>query len=134
MFLRAIYQSSPATISDGKYGMLQIDDAGNLKVALTGSSTITSLPQGSAIYSGNKNVTTAGTQLALATTQAVKGVVIKAKAANTGVIYVGASDVSSTTGFALAAGESITLDIDDLATVYIDSSVNGEGVTYIATN
>lgn len=87
-----------------------------------------------AIYNGKKTVTTAATRVALATTQTIQsGVWIKALAANTGVIYVGNSSVASTNGLALAAGDLIFLRVDNLATVYLDSSVNGEGVTYVAS-
>jgi hypothetical protein len=86
------------------------------------------------IYHGQKTVTTAGTEVALAASQAIlSGVRIKALAANTGIIYVGANPVTSTTGFALAAGEEVFVEVANLATVYIDSSVNGEGVSYIAS-
>lgn len=86
------------------------------------------------IYNGKKAVTTAGTRVTLAASQAVKSVVIKALAANTGIIYVGDASVASTNGFALAAGEIVSLDIANLNTVNLDSSVNGESVTYIGTN
>lgn len=85
-----------------------------------------------ALYNGKKTVTTAGTRVALASSQAIlSGVTVKALAANTGVIYVGNSSVASTNGFQLAAGESVFLEIADLATVYLDAAVNGEGVTYL---
>lgn len=87
-----------------------------------------------AIGHGVKTVTTAGTDVALASSLGVKWVVIQAQTDNTGVIAVGASGVDATvatgTGVALAAGESITLPIEDLANIYIDSTVNGEGVRY----
>jgi hypothetical protein len=72
--------------------------------------------------------------VSLASSQAVKSVTIKALAANTGIIYVGDTAVASTNGFALLAGDSLSLDIGNLATVNLDSSVNGEGVTYIGIN
>ena len=87
-----------------------------------------------AIGHGVKTVTTAGTDVVLATSLGVRWVCIQAQTDNTGVIAVGASGVDATvatgTGVALAAGESITLPIDDLANIYIDSTVNGEGVRY----
>ena len=83
------------------------------------------------IYNGKTTVATAGTRVTLASSQAVRSVTIKALAANTGIIYVGNSSVSSTTGFQLYAGDTVTLDIANLNTVNLDSSVNGEGVTYI---
>lgn len=86
------------------------------------------------IGDGRKVVTTAGTAVALASTTAVKRVYIQAEIDNTGVIVVGASTVvaslSTRRGIALNAGDVLTLDIDDLADVYIDSTVNGDGVTF----
>jgi hypothetical protein len=84
-----------------------------------------------AIYTGKTTVTTHGTRVALATAQAVSSVTIKALAANTGTIYVGNTAVSSANGFQLAKSDSVSLDITDLSTVWIDSSVDGEGVTYL---
>lgn len=86
------------------------------------------------IYNGKKTVTTAGTRVVLAASQAVKSVTIKALSTNTGFIYVGDTSVASTNGLQLEAGETISLDIANLNTVNLDSSVNGEGVTYIGVN
>lgn len=87
-----------------------------------------------ALYSGQTSVTTAGTAVALASTQAlVSGVTIKALAANTGIIYVGPSTVDSATGFELAVGEQIFLEIANLSSVYIDAAVNGDGVSWVAS-
>ena len=83
------------------------------------------------ILNGNKNVTTAGTRVTLASSTSCKSVTIKAKIANTGTIYVGDTSVSSSNGFALAAGETVSLDIANLNTVNLDASVSGEGVTYV---
>lgn len=85
--------------------------------------------------SGQKTVTTAGTAVALATTREVNcGIVIRALAANTGKIYVGndgAGDVTSANGFELAAGDLMVIDyVEDIADIIIDSSVNGEGVSW----
>ena len=86
-------------------------------------------------YHGQTNVTTAGTEVALGAAQPLaEGIVtIKAKHANTGWIYVGKNPVTLTTGFVLDAGEQITLTTDQLAEIYIDSSVNGEGVSWVAS-
>lgn len=86
------------------------------------------------IVDGRKVVTTAGTAVALGSTTAIKRVYIQAEADNTGVIVVGASTVvaslSTRRGIALNAGDTLTLDIDDIADVYLDSTVNGDGVTF----
>lgn len=86
------------------------------------------------VFNGKTTVTTAGTRVTLAASQAVKSVTVKALAANTGTIYVGNGSVASTNGFQLAAGDTISLDISNLNTVNLDSSVNGEGVTYLGVN
>ena len=114
------------TSAIGKLGANSGVDIGDVDV------TSVSLP--TAIYHGQKTVATAGTEEALASSQAlVSGVHIKALAANTGSVYVGANPVASSTGYVLAAGESVFLEIANLATVYVDVSVNGEGVSYIGS-
>lgn len=83
------------------------------------------------VGSGKTSVTTAGTRVALAASTAVKSITIRALATNTGLIYVGSSSVSSSNGFQLSSDETVSLDLDNLNKVNIDSAVNGEGVTYI---
>jgi len=86
--------------------------------------------------SGQRTITTAGTELALAASSRVQcAVAVKALTTNTGLMYVGnAGDgtVSSSTGFPLAAGDVILFEyVDDLASIMVDSAVNGEGVAYL---
>jgi len=91
------------------------------------------LNAGSNVVSGQTTVTTATTRVALAGSQACLSVTVKAKPTNTGYIYVGtAAGVSSTVGFILSAKEAVTIDTDNLADIGLDSSVSGEGVSYIA--
>lgn len=84
---------------------------------------------------GVKTVTTAGTDVVLASSTACKRVVIQAQTDNTGLIAVGASGVDATEatgdGIILYAGDSIEMDIDNLADIFIDSTVSGDGVRYI---
>lgn len=81
---------------------------------------------------GHKTVTTAGTQVQLSSSSAVFGAcTIKALSTNTGSIWVGLSSVSSSDGFELDASESISIDIQGIAHIYIDSDTNGEGVSYL---
>ena len=89
-----------------------------------------SLP--TALVHGQKTVAAAGTEEALgASATLYSGVRIKALHGNTGWVYVGANPVTSGTGLVLDAGEEVFLEVANLATVYIDVSVNGEGVSYI---
>ena len=86
----------------------------------------------SVVVSGQKTIAAAGTQEAIAASGVCRSVTVKALATNTGNVFIGASTVSSADGFILSAGESVSLAINSLATVYIDVAVNGEGVSYIA--
>ena len=88
--------------------------------------------------SGQKTVTTAGTAEALGS-QAVQGpLMIKALESNTGYIYLGndgTPDVASSTGLVLAAGDAVIFDhVGNLASIYLDCSVDGEGVAWLALN
>lgn len=84
-------------------------------------------------FNNQKTVTTAGTAVQLGA-QVCNKITIKALPTNTGLIYVGfSSGVSSTTGFILSAKEEKILEITDASMVWINSSVNGEGVSYIGT-
>lgn len=86
-----------------------------------------------ALVTGKKTVAAAGTAEALGEAQVLAvGVTIKAEADNTGTVYVGNDAVDADSGFQLAKGESIFIPIADLAAVYLDVSVSGDGVTYIA--
>ncbi len=83
---------------------------------------------------GVKVVTTAGTDVVLAASTACKIVIIQAQTDNTNPVAVGATGVDATiatgTGIILYPGEVITLEVDNLADVYIDSITNGEGCRF----
>lgn len=86
--------------------------------------------------SGQKAVTTAGTEVALGSGAVNGPLMIKALAANTGKMYVGndgAGAVANSSGYELSAGDSVILNyVADLNTVMVDSSVNGEKVCWLA--
>ncbi len=87
-----------------------------------------------------KTVTTSGTVVTLTASRTLaRWVLIQALAANTGSICVGGSDVTCANkkGVTLSAGQSLGLmpvgelkDVNkyDMLKIYIDSSVNAEGV------
>lgn len=88
------------------------------------------------IEHGQDSVSTAGTNEPLnggttISTAANGELAIRADSGNAGNIYVGDSDVDSTNGFVLAAGESVSLPVADVADVHIDADNNGEGVSWI---
>ena len=90
----------------------------------------------SAFISGEKGVAAGGTAEALVSaSQRVKSVTIIAKSGNVGQVYVGGSDVASTTNDGLDAGESldiVAVNWMDLADVYVDVDTNGGGIDFYA--
>lgn len=104
--------------------------SGNLTPLLNG---ITILPY-TILGNGKQTVTTAGTRVQLASTTSTKTITIRALKTNTDLIFVGNVTVSSANGFQLSPSETVSIDLDNLSKVYLDSAVNGEGVTYIYLN
>ena len=89
------------------------------------------------LVSTSKTVTTAGTRVQLLTaTTNVYWVDIQADCDNTGNIFVGDSTASSSVGITLRpctvlpiSPGAVARDALNLTNIWIDSSVNGEGVT-----
>jgi len=84
---------------------------------------------------GCKDITSAGTPERI-TDQDIKTaqILFQAKPANTGYIYIGFDENMSSTryGACLSAESIVVIPINNLNKVWIDSSVNGEGLSYIA--
>lgn len=84
------------------------------------------------------DVTTSGTPALVfasisGTAQAPTTVAIKALAANSAAVYLGTdASVATTTGWQLAAGESIAFDLQGLDAIYVVSAVT-QHVRFIAT-
>jgi len=124
---------------------IAVDDDGKITLAPATLAGMTSLPAGtnnigkvghdiSGIADNRKVVTTAGTRVALAASTTAKYVIITAETDNTGVIVVGGATVVATLatrrGTPLNPGETCGLPCDNLADVYIDATVSGDGVTF----
>lgn len=61
-----------------------------------------------------------------------QGVVIKASSSNTGSIYIGSSSgVTTSTGYELGAGESVTIPINNTNLVYLISNIASQSVSFI---
>lgn len=88
--------------------------------------------------SGQKAVTTAGTEEALGNMPVNGPMMVKALTTNTGLIYLGkAADgtVASSSGFVLSAGQEVAFNwVANLSSLMVDSAVNGEGVCWILLN
>lgn len=125
-YLYQVYQSIQKALR------VMVVDASGVQITSFGAS----VTPPSAIGDGLKVVTTAGTAVTLASSTAIKSVIVTANSTNTGVIVVGGSTVVAASGatrrgYALSSGDSVRINIDDLVKVYIDATVNGEGVHYV---
>ncbi|MEH6941528.1 hypothetical protein [Bacillus sp. JJ722] len=89
--------------------------------------------KGASKFTGNvAKVTTSGARVKLPANPCREVTIIALKG-NTGSIYVGGANVSSTVfGVELLENESITIAVNNTDLIYIDASVNGEGVSYVA--
>jgi len=130
----------------GRYGLPSVPvDSTNIEVnpATEGKQDdiITALglvaPAGS-ITSGRKTITTANTpEQITATSTPIKSVTIQALPGNVGSIAIGSSNAvrasaaANMNGIILEAGDAYPVYVDNLNKVWIDASVNGEGVTYM---
>lgn len=104
--------------------------------SVAGTVSVDSTP--TTLDEGRKIVTTAGTRVALAASTACKHVLITAETDNTGIVVVGSAAgviaaLATREGTPLAAGKSVSIDIDNLADIGLDSTVSGDGVTFIYT-
>lgn len=101
-----------------------------------GDVDVTSVSPPSAIFAAVKNVAVAGTREALGSTQALqRGVTIRARSGNTGLVYVGtAAAVSSTVyGDVLSPGQAIFIECNNLNLIGLDVATSADGVSYIAS-
>lgn len=120
---------------------VNIQDGGN-SITVDGAITVASTTLTGTVYpvgedvvaDGRQVVTTAGTSVQFAS-QACKAVSITAETDNTGVIVVGASTVvaaiATRRGIPLAAGDTAVLGVDNMNRLFMDSTVNGDGVTWL---
>jgi hypothetical protein len=63
--------------------------------------------------------------------QDCKAVTIRALPTNTGYIYLGDATVDATHGLVLSPGDGQDIALDNLNRLYIDSDVDGEGISYL---
>ena len=88
------------------------------------------------VISGTIKVTNAGTRVAAAHKGNVRTVSFKARTGNTGDMFVGGSDVSSTDGMTLTPGEAITIRTKNAistAQYFADALNNNDQVDFIGS-
>ena len=95
-----------------------------------------SIGSSGSFISGSQTVSSAGTAVALETSfRLCRTVTITAKSANTGQVYIGGSDVASSTNSGLDAGQGIEIIHEnglDMSDIYIDVGTNDDGVDFYA--
>ena len=86
---------------------------------------------------GTTNVASAGTRVQLSnTTNRVRWIQVKALAGNSGLVYLGVSDVSASNGYELAATNTIEINFADsggtiaFSSLYVDSASNNDKVCW----
>ena len=104
-------------------------DIGDVDVT---SSVTSSLDHGS-----NLDIDTTAEQITTTSFACKFGVTVKADITNTGIIYVGNSDVTAgttaaTDGFPLSAGETLTLEVNNPNLLYAIASANNQKIYWVA--
>ena len=91
------------------------------------------IPVGSSTLKGAiQDVETAGVRVNLPD-YPCREVTVIAKRGNTGSIFIGGDDVSASVyGVELQARDSYTFVVSNTNVLYLDASVSGEGVSYVA--
>ena len=86
---------------------------------------------------GTTTVSTAGSEQQLSNTaNRVLWIKAKALAANSGIAYLGVSDISATNGYELSAGNEIEISFRELggsvaiSSIYVDTASNGDKVCW----
>jgi hypothetical protein len=86
---------------------------------------------------GTTTISTAGSEQQISNTNnRVRWLKAKALAANSGIVYIGVSDITATNGYELSAGNEIELNFADAggtilwSTVYVDAATNGDKVCW----
>ncbi len=58
-------------------------------------------------------------------------VTVKANNANSGTVYVGLTGVTTSTGFELGAGESVSLPVDNTNRIFVISDATSQTISYV---
>ena len=87
---------------------------------------------------GTTTVATAGTEEQISnTTNKVRWIQVKALAANSGISYLGVSDVTTANGYELSAGNTLELNFGEhggtvaFSTFYLDVASSGDKVSWV---
>ncbi len=132
---RLIFDDNPTSSSRGGGGSSLPLVSGSVPVVNPDGSNIggsTTLPSSFAAF--RTTVTTAGTRVQLTSNALTVGVILEAPSTNTGLIYIGGSNVSSSVfGAELQAGQSVSMAVNNTNLIYADASVSGDKVAALGS-
>lgn len=119
------------TDTDGGYGLTTYEGSRGQKTSASSIPVVISSDQAvqTSIVSGQATIGTVATQLTSNTLK--QGVIIKASNANTGILYLGASGVTTGSGFELSGGETITVPVNNTNILYVIASSANQVVSFI---
>lgn len=126
------YRSANATAGD----QVEVSVVNPLPVTLAGGGAANPNANPASLYTDQQAVTASA--VALTAQVLVNGFVLKAKSTNAGKVFVGGSNAVTTTddgsgaGWALAAGESVSIPVTNASAVFIIGTAND--VVYVLGN
>ena len=85
-------------------------------------------PNPSTVIANSYTVSTS--VVALPSVSLTNGVVLMATSSNTGTVYVGGSTITSSTGFPLAAGQSVYYAVSNLSAIYVLGTNTSDTLKY----
>ena len=107
-----------------------VNDSGELKVSIGAA-----IDLGDVEIKGHVGVsqftTNINTSATVLDSQACKHADIMANIANTGIVYIGITGVSATTGIALYAGDVYSVDIENTQLLYALPTVDNEDINVV---
>ena len=117
--------------TDNGYGLTIFEGSRGQKISASSIPVVISSDQAvqSSISSGQATVGTVAVQLTSIVLK--QGVIIKAANSNSGTIYLGTSGVTTSAGFELGAGESVTLPITNTNLIYAIANTTGQIISFI---
>ena len=83
---------------------------------------------GSTVFSGQQSCTTSA--VALPSQGLANGIVVTALSSNSSTVYVGGASVTTSTGYPLAAGQSISYALANVSSIYVICSAASGGVAF----
>ena len=96
-----------------------------ISVDATGGVTVGAITPSSTVVQANTTIAADDTAEQMAAVSVTRGVHLRARASNTNIIYIGtSSSVNAANGFALEAGESVYLEIDNLENLWVFGKQN----------